>query len=313
MSKAFPESLLEFEHWFRTEEACLDYLAKLRWPAGFVCPHCSSRRAWLARRAYYHCASCRRDISVTAGTLFHRSHLPLRIWFRMAWWVTNQKSGLSALGLQRMMGIGSYETAWAGLQKLRRAMIRQGRDPLAGNVEVDETFVGGLKKGDHGRRSKTLVAIAAEIRGEGIGRIRLQRINDNTTASLIPFVRSSVAQGATVVTDGWWPYKAVVDHGYIHRPTVLRGKDAEVIRGALPRVHRVASLMKRWMLGMHQGRIDGDKIEPYLDEFAFRFNRRTSPSRGQLFYRLMEQCVIHHPVTYSEIVGLKSREVDSSG
>jgi hypothetical protein len=225
----------------------------------------------------------------------------------MAWWITNQKSGLSALGLQRMMGIGSYETAWAGLQKLRRAMVRQGRDPLAGAVEVDETFVGGLKKADYGKRSKTLVAIAAEIRGEGIGRIRLQRINDNSTESLVPFVCNSVAQGATVVTDGWWPYKAVLDYGYKHRPTVLRGKDAETIKAALPRVHRVASLMKRWMLGMHQGRIDGDKIAPYLDEFAFRFNRRTSISRGQLFYRLMEQCVIHGPVPYSQIVGLKSR------
>jgi transposase-like protein len=206
-----------------------------------------------------------------------------------------------------MMGIGSYETAWISLQKMRRAMVRQGRDPLTGNVEVDETFVGGLRKGDYAKRSKTLVAVAAEIRGQGIGRIRLQRISDQTTQSLVPFVRNSIVPGSTVVTDGLWPYKAIVEHGYIHRPTVLWNKGREASKAALPRVHMVASLMKRWMMGMHQGRIEPTKIGPYLDEFAFRFNRRTSPSRGQLFCRLMEQCVIHGPTTYAEIVGLKSR------
>lgn len=243
---------------------------------------------------------------MTSGTVFHLSHLPLRTWFRIAWWVTNQKSGLSALGLQRMMGIGSYETAWVSLQKLRRAMVRHGREHLTGHVEVDETFVGGLRRGEHSKRSKTLVAVAAEIRGEGIGRIRLQRINDNSTQSLVPFVRGCVAQGSTVVTDGWWPYVSLPKHGYIHKPTVLDGKGREASKAVLPRVHRVASLMKRWMLGMHQGRIVGDKIEPYLDEFAFRFNRRTSPTRGQLFSRLMEQCVIHGPTTYKQITGFKS-------
>jgi transposase-like protein len=307
MPKEFPESLLEFEHWFRTEEACREYLAKLRWPSGFICPQCSSTRAWLARRNYFHCAGCRRDVSVTAGTVFHRSHLPLRVWFRIAWWMTNQKSGLNALDLQRMLGIGSYETAWLSLQKLRRAMVRLGRDQLTGDIEVDETFVGGLKKGDYAKKGKTLVAIAAEIRGEGIGRIRLGRINDNSTQSLMPFVRNVAAGGSTIVTDGWWPYGTVVDHGYIHRPTTLRGKGDKAAITALPRVHRVASLMKRWMLGMHQGRISGDKIDPYLDEFAFRFNRRLSPSRGQLFFRLLEQCVVHGPTRYAQIVGIKSR------
>ena len=307
MSKEFPESLLEFEHWFRTDEACRDYLAKLRWPDGFHCPHCSSDGAWPSHGALYRCWDCRRDVSVTAGTVFHRSHLSLRAWFRIVWWMTNQKSGLSALGLQRMLGIGSYEAAWLSLQKLRRAMVRIGRDQLTGHVEIDETFVGGLRKGDYSKRSKTLVAIAAEIRGEGIGRIRLGRINDNSTQSLIPFVRSSVLQGSTIVTDGWSPYKAIIDNGYSHQPTVLRNKGREASRAVLPRVHRVASLMKRWMLGMHQGRIDSDKIEPYLDEFAFRFNRRLSPSRGMLFYRLLQQCVLHGPTTYSQITRKRFR------
>jgi transposase-like protein len=215
--------------------------------------------------------------------------------------MTNQKSGLSALGLQRMLGMGNYVTPWLSLQKLRRAMIRVGRDPLTGNVEVDETFVGGHRKGDYGKRSKTLIAIAAEIRGEGTGRIRLARVNDTSTPSLLPFVQRFVTPGSTVITDGEWAYRAITDHGYIHRPTVLRGKGREASKAVLPRVHRVASLMKRWMLGMHQGRIEGHKIEPYLDEFAFRFNRRLSPSRGMLFYRLLQQSVLHAPTTYREI------------
>jgi transposase-like protein len=307
MSKAFPESLLDFEQWFRTEEACREYLAKLRWPAGFVCPHCSSPRAWMSRRFLYHCATCRRDTSVTTGTIFHRSHLPVRTWFRIAWWATNQKSGLSALGLQRMLGLGSYETAWTSLQKLRRAMVRHGREPLLGSVEVDETFVGGVRRGDYSKKTKALIAIAAEIRGEGIGRIRLARIKNNSIEELVPFVRSSIAPGSTLITDGLRSYAALAGHGYIHKPFSLSDHGREASKAVLPRVHRVASLMKRWMLGMHQGRIDSSKIEPYLDEFAFRFNRRESPSRGQLFYRLLEQCVIHGPTSYAEIVGLKSR------
>jgi transposase-like protein len=305
MPKAFPESLLEFEHWFRTEEACLDYLADLRWPDGFICPHCAGRGAWRSRGTLYRCHSCRRDVSAESGTVFHRSHLPLRTWFRIAWWMTNQKSGLNALGLQRMLGLGSYRTAWLGLQKLRRAMTRIGRDSLTGSVEVDETFVGGLRKGEYSRRSKTLVAVAAEIRGEGIGRIRLQRIGDNSTRSLIPFVQGCVAQGSTVVTDGWWPYAALPEHGFTHKPTTLRDKGREASRAVLPRVHRVASLMKRWMLGMHQGRVIGENIEPYLEEFAFRFNRRQSPCRGMIFYRLLQQCVLHAPTTYSQMTRKK--------
>lgn len=300
MSKAYPESLLEFEHWFRTEEACRDYLAKLRWPDGFRCPRCSADGAWPSHNGLYRCRGCRRDVSVTAGTAFHRSHLSLRAWFRIAWWMTNQKSGLSALGLQRMLGLGSYEAAWLSLQKLRRAMVRAGRDQLTGEVEVDETFVGGLRKGDFSKRNKAVIAIAAEIRGNGIGRIRLGRINDTTTQSLQPFVSGSVAPGSTLVTDGWWPYRAIAENGGY-------GHHREVSKTVLPRAHRVASLMKRWMLGMHQGRIDCQKIDPYLDEFAFRFNRRLSPTRGMLFWRLLEQCVVRGPTTYEEIARNRSR------
>ena len=301
MQKAFPESLLEFEHWFRTEEACRGYLAKLRWPEGFFCPHCGNGGAWRSRGALYRCHGCRRDVSVASGTVFHRSRLPLKVWFRIAWWVTNQKSGLNALGLQRMLGLGSYETAWLSLQKLRRAMVRPGRELLTGEVEVDETWIGGVRRGGSYRENKALVAIAVEIRGPGIGRIRLKKVRDNSTQSLVPFVRNSVVAGATVVTDGLWPYRMLPQHGYLHRPTVLEGKGREASNAVLPRVHRVASLMKRWMLGMHQAGINTDKIEPYLEEFTFRFNRRQSSSRGMLFYRLLQQCVDLGPTTLSDM------------
>lgn len=200
------------------------------------------------------------------------------------------------------MGIGSYETAWLSLQKLRRAMVRLGRESLTGNVEVDETLIGGVRRGGNPRENKALVVIAAEIRGEGIGRIRLAHINDNSGRSLIPFVSSAVAVGSTVITDGWHPYTGIGAHGYIHRPTVLLGKGREASKVVLPRVHRVAALMKRWILGTHQGRVEAGNITPYLDEFAFRFNRRKSPSRGQLFYRLLGQCLVHGPSTLNEII-----------
>lgn len=142
---------MEFERRFRTERACQDYLAALRWPKTFFCPRCKHGRGWTVRRGFRRCGNCRRDVSPMAGTIFHRSHIPLRVWFRAVWWVTNQKSGVSALGLQRALGLGSYRTAWTCLHKLRRAMVRPGREPLNGKIEIDEVAVGGLKEGKHGK------------------------------------------------------------------------------------------------------------------------------------------------------------------
>lgn len=233
--------------------------------------------------------------------MFHRSHIPLRLWFRAMWWITNQKGGVSALGLQRLLGLGSYETAWACLHKLRRAMVRPGRDRLTGVTEVDETIVGGLEPGG-GRRhlgeKKALVAVAAEVRGGGMGRIRLQRIPDASGENLLAFVQGAVAPGAVVVTDGWDSYGGLGDCGYVHRPRVLRSKEST----ALPRVHRVAALLKRWLLGIHQGAVSKEQLPYYLDEFTFRFNRRQSRHRGKLFYRLVQQAVTIDPVPYRSLV-----------
>lgn len=298
MAKEYPETLLEFEHWFRTEESCREYLIGLRWPHGFRCPACGGSKAWVSRRLFLHCARCRKDVSVTAGTVFHRTRIPLRAWFRAAWWLTNQKNGINALGLQRLLGLGSYETAWACLHKLRRAMVRPGRERLCGDVEVDEAFIGGVRRGSRGKLNKIPVAIAAEIRGTGIGRVRLKRLISITTRGLQDFVEEAVDPGSRLVTDGWPAYRALRQHGYEHSPTTLDGHGKEAASAILPRVHRIASLLKRWLLGTYQGRITAKRLDRYLDEFAFRFNRRGSDRRGMLFYRLMQQCVAIAPGTY---------------
>ena len=240
-------------------------------------------------------------MSVTTGTVFQDTRMPLRIWFRAAWWITNQKSGVSALGLQGLLGLGSYRTAWMCLHKLRRAMVRPSRELLSGRVEVDETLVGGVKKGAHSKYKKTIVSIAVEIRGQGTGRVRLRQIPDDTEASIKAFIRSTIAPGSELVTDGAHAYKALVPHGYLHSRTVQQGQNAEALARVLPRVHRVAALLKRWLLGIHQGRISPGQLDHYLEEYAFRFNRRLSARRGMLFFRLLQQCAVSPPAPYKNI------------
>jgi hypothetical protein len=243
-------------------------------------------------------------VSVTAGTLFHQTHLPLRVWFRAIWWITNQKSGASAMGLQRTLGLGSYKTAWSCLHQLRRAMVRPGREPLTEEVEVDAISVGGVESGKgkrHLGETKALVAVAAEVRGRGRGRIRLKRIPNASGASLVGVVQRAVAPGAVVITDGWTAYPGVEEHGYPHRPRIVSGS-GQTASTLLPRVHRVAALLKRWLLGIHQGRVAREHLADDLDEFTFRFNRRLSRYRGKLFYRLLQQAVAIAPAPYQRLV-----------
>lgn len=305
MSKEHPTSLLEFEHWFRTEEACREYLVRLRWPHGFECPRCGHKHAWRTQRGLFHCGGCRKDVSVTAGTIFHGSHICLRLWFRAMWWITNQKGGINALGLQRTLGLGGYKTAWSCLHRLRRAMVRPGRERLSGSVEIDETLVGGFSRGRGGIGSKTVVGIAAEIRGSGTGRIRLAQLPDSRSQSLTGFIKEAVLPGSEIVTDGAWAYQGLGALGYRHTPVVLDGKGKQASVHFLPRVHRVAALLKRWLLGIHHGRVSKKQLAAYLEEFSFRFNRRLSPDRGMLFRRLVEHAVLLPHVTYEAIV--KSR------
>lgn len=246
---------------------------------------------------FYRCQRCGYDFTVTAGTLFADSHKPLRVWFEAVWHITSQKSGVSALGLQRVLGLGSYRTAWNWLHKLRRAMVRPGRDRLSGSVEIDETFIGGEVAGPRGRGAlgKSMVLIAAQIDGRRLGRIRLQRIRDASAATLQAAVAQMVEPGAEIQTDGWRAYSFVAKAGFAHR-VIRPDSDPEAGANLLPHAHQVASLLKRWLLGTHQGAVTADHLDFYLDEFTFRFNRRTSGSRGLLFHRLMQQAVALTPV-----------------
>lgn len=296
----YPRTLLELERRFSTEEACRSYLFLLRWPDGFVCPRCAGREAWAMERGLWLCQDCRSQVSVTAGTIFQDSRVPLMLWFRAIWYVTTQKNGVSALGLQRVLGLGSYKTAWALLHKLRRAMVRPGRERLSGLVEVDESFWGGEESGVRGRRApeKILLLVAAEADGEGIGRVRLATAPDASRKNLHGFIREVVEPGSTVRTDGYNHYLGL--EGYAHdRQMQNRQPEGEHV---LPRVHRVISLLKRWLMGTHQGAISHEQLDYYLDEFTFRFNRRKSAWRGKLFYRLIQQAVQVQPVPYRSLV-----------
>lgn len=297
----YPKALAELESQFATAEACAQYLFRLRWPDGFICPRCEGTRAWTTKRGLSTCAACEYQLSVKAGTIFEKSRLPLTTWFRAIWWVTSQKNGASAKGLQGILGLGSYETAWTWLHKLRRAMVRPGRDRLAGTIEVDETYIGGRKPGKRGRgaEGKALVLIAAQKDGRRIGQIRLRRVRDASAASLQPAIAEAVEPGSVVRTDGWDGYSNLYQRGYVHQ--VVR-KDADVGENLLPSCNRVASLLKRWLLGTHQGAVSHEHLDYYLDEYTFRFNRRTSRYRGKLFYRLIQQAVVSEPVSYSALV-----------
>lgn len=303
MVEEYPRNWAELETNFATEEACRTYLARLRWPDGFRCPRCGDGRSWPVRGALLECAACGCQTSVTAGTIFQGTRTPLPVWCRAMWRVTTQKNGASALGLQRVLGLKSYETAWTWLHKLRRAMVRPGRDLLTGRIEVDESYIGGEEQGLPSRLNlkKSLVVIAAQEDGPGIGRIRMRQVIDASAESLIPFIRESVQAGSIVHTDGWLGYLPVERNGYQHEVTFLKGKK-KTPSELMPRVHRVISLLKRWLLGTHQGAVSQKHLDYYLDEFTFRFNRRRSKSRGKLFFRLAQQAVAVDPVPYDRIV-----------
>ena len=303
----YPRSTGEFLAWFGTDEDCLDYLEWLRWPGGFACPYCGNAGGWRLADGRVECGDCSRRTSVTAGTIFDKTRTPLTVWFHACWLFATAKDGISAQYLQRALEIGSYQTAWAMLHRLRSALVRPGRGRLAGTVEVDETFIGGEEHGLRGGRQpgkKVLTGIAVEI-GEpkGIGRCRMAVLADASGASLGPFVAGSVEPGSRVITDGWVGYNGLAALGYAHerrnqKAAARRGQDPGEL---LPAVHRVSSLCKRWLLGTHQGRVEPAHLQAYLNEFAFRFNRRHSRSRGMVFYRVLELAAGHDPVRYDDI------------
>jgi len=305
----YPRTYQEFVEWFVDDAACRRYLLGCRWPQGFQCPQCGKKaQPWTTARGYLHCRNCDAEVSITAGTVFERTRISLRTWFAAMWFVTSQKDGASALGLKSVLGFGSYQTAWTWLHKLRRAMVRPGRDRLCGRIEVDETYVGGINVGGkrgRGSEKKEIVVIAVEVHSpKGFGRVRMRQIPDVSGASLVPFVCDVAEKGSEILTDGWAGYNQLEKCGYGHDRVVLAdtGDPAHI---SMPGVHRIAALVKRWILSTHQGSISGKHLEYYLDEYTFRFNRRTSRSRGLLFYRLIEQAVMTAPLPYRQIVERK--------
>jgi transposase-like protein/Zn ribbon nucleic-acid-binding protein len=308
----FPKTAFEFENRFGTDEACAEFLAKLRWPDGFGCPSCSSVAHWkLSSRELIECADCGHQTSLTAGTVFHGSRKPLKLWFRAMFLMVSQKLGLSAKNFQRQMGLSSYQTAWTWLHKLRRAMVRPDRPKLEGTVEVDDAYVGGVQEGCSGRgTTNPAIAVAVEVIADPeesnrkkarLGRVRMDMVEDVTEVSLTTFVDDNVSKSARIRTDGLASYDELGQVGFKHERRVV-GKDPKRAAKLLPGVHRVISLVKRWLLGTHQGAVSDKHLPWYLQEYTFRFNRRLSSHPGKLFHRLAEQLMHTSPTTYRTLV-----------
>ncbi len=296
----YPATLMEFDERFGTEEACQQYLFRIRWPDGFRCPVCGATKAWVNKRHLLVCSACGRQVSLTAGTVMHGTRKPLRMWFRAMWWICTQKTGGSAKGLQRLLGLGSYQTAWAWLHKLRRAMIRAGREPLEGPVEIDDAFIGGREEGVTGRQSfkKARIVVAVEVPGatrKVLGRARISQVPDFSGDSLMPFVVENVVAGSHVITDGWDAYRPLGSLGFVHE---VRVGDVELLANA----HRVVSLLKRWLLGTHQGAVRRKHLQHYLDEFTFRYDRRKSRDVGKIFYRMLQGASSNEVTPYWRLV-----------
>ena len=305
MDRKYPDTVREFFQMFPDDKACLNYLIDLRWPTGYVCPKCKQASTpWSESRNRLACPLCRHKVTVTADTLFEKTRTPLTTWLEAAWHVTTAKNGMSAKTLERTLGT-SYHVAWMMLQRFRVAMVNSERTKLTGTVEVDETLVGGDEHGGKRGRgtNKDIVVIAVEVKdGKGFGRTRMRHIPDASGDSLIAFIQDSVSTDATLVTDGWRGYNKVTDYGYKREIKNISDSD-DVAHVLMPGVHRLSSLLKRWILGTHQGSVSGEHLQAYLEEYTFRFNRRNSRSRGLVFKRLIEQSLATKPITQADIVG----------
>lgn len=299
----YPNTYRSFVEMFPDNAACASYLIKLRWPNGFICPACKiATTPGQGSRGRLTCPLCRHRAYAQAGTIFDKTRTPLTTWFEAAWHVSTAKNGMSAKTLERTLGT-KYRVAWTMLQRFRVAMVDAERKPLFGNVEVDETFIGGVKQGGkRGRGSaKSIVVIAIEIMDpKGFGRVRMRHIPDTSGESLMPFVCDAVAPSSVVHTDGWSGYNGLSEHGFTRKITV-QSSSGDPAHVSMPGVHRIASLLKRWILGTHQGSVVPEHLQAYLEEFTFRFNRRTSRSRGLVFRRLLERAVATGPVTENDV------------
>jgi transposase-like protein len=302
----FPKTLREFQSIFATEEACQKYLAECRWPDGFICPRCGNRRSYeIAKLRRWQCTRCRYQVSLTAGTILHNTKTPLTLWFWAAYLMTTDKRDVSALLLQRQLGLRRYGTAWMMLHKLRQAMVNLAREPLHGEVEVDDTWIGGTQAGLRGSRQlrgrkAALVLAAVEKRGRATGRARMAVIPDFRAGTLIAFLRQNVALGSVVYTDGLKSFSGLEEAGFRHVPRSQPSR-TDLHKGAksvLPLADRAIGNLKQWLLGTHHG-VGSDRLQAYLDEFVFRHNRRKQPMAA--FQTLLGLGTGHKSATYQDI------------
>lgn len=301
----FPETGADFDAKFVDEEACWAYLVKTRWPSGFVCPACGSTESWLlTRNRVFECRGCSKQTSVTAGTIFHGTQKPLRLWFKAILYMTTLKTGVSAKALSRLLGL-TYKVAWAWGHKLRAALASRAKEPLGGGVEVDEAYVGGHDPFKNGRShgKKAVVLVAVEDRGVPSGRVRLQVVQDASAASLTPAVKANVAPGSTVRTDLWAGYQRLKKLDLRHLAQRAGCREASKI---FPHVHRVISLLKRVLLGTYQGAVSKGHLQAYLDEFVFRFNRRRRRSVAWIARSLLQLAITAAPRPYRSLVMSKA-------
>jgi len=298
----YPTTQIEFEKLFSTEEQCQSYLTSLRYENGYLCEKCNCTEFWVNNRGVYICKFCKNELSITAGTIFHGARIPLTLLFRALWYIVTPKNGVSAVSVQNILGLKRYTTTWIWLQRFRRLMVLPGREKLSGVVEVDETLVGGKRSGKRGRgaEGKTLVIIAVELVEKHMGRVRLSTIEYADRICINKFIKDNIDIGSTIITDGWKGYTDLKKMKYKH---ITEDKKVKLNEEEItPNVHKIASLLKRWLLGTHQNFTSSENLNYYLDEYAFRYNRRRAKSRGYLFYVLLKQAVLHKPVSECEIL-----------
>lgn len=310
----YPGRVAQLRAWFATDAACRAYLDWLRWPDGFVCPHCDAGTAGTSVAGVYRCRGCRSRVSVTSGTIFDKTRIPLTTWFEAIWLFTSSKSGVSAMTLYRILPINSYQTAWTMLAKLRAVLSQNRGEPLGGRVEVDETFIGGSRAGKPGRGAtgKTLVAGAVEVTAAGWGRARMAVIADASAASLRDFMTANITAGSTIISDAWKGYPPAMD-GYTHEPVNVSASHGPA-HESLPAIHHIFSLFKRLLEGTYQGGGSREHLQEYLDEYVFRFNRRHTRNRGLVFMRLLQRAAASRPVTYHDLVRIsRPRKTYSNG
>jgi len=326
----FPRSLPEFQRLFPDEAACAAYLERARWSDGFICLRCGTigePYRYSARPGVLCCRACRRETRLTAGTVMERTHTPLSVWFWAAYLVASQTPGISAVQLQRQLGLSRYETAFQILHKLRAGMVRPDQDQIGGkpdeHVEADETWIGGRTRGEgRGVHHKSLVAAAVEVRqrkpgtklnprrsGRYAGRVRLAVVPDRSARALGGFVKTVVVPGARIITDDWSGYAGLTKHGFKHVAIAERG-DPQVAEEFMPIVHLVFSNLKTWLRGIHHG-VSPQHLQTYLNEFTFRFNRRFYPFNA--FRSLLGIAGGVTAPTYAQLYSAKSRTTTSSG